>query len=347
MGAEKKTALVVCPGRGSYTKSELGYFLRNHAGETELLGRFDGWRTWAGQPTVSELDGADRYSLATYSRGDNASLLTFACSLADFRSLDADAIDVVAVTGNSMGWYTSLACTGVLGIDDAINLVNSMGNLTHEHHVGGQIVFPLTDGEWRPDAGKRRALDTAVDAIRGRDGCELYQSVVLGGISVLAGTDTALDLLKQEGPQGPGHFPMRLDNHGAYHSPLMKDVRSEARELLDSGRFGSPSVPLIDGCGRIWRPGAASGKALRDYTLGTQITDTYDFSAAVRTGLRAFVPDYVIVLGPGDSLGRAIGQILCELSWRGIDSKTTFTSMQTTRPFVVSMGRAEQRALAA
>ena len=180
MGAARKAALVVCPGRGSYTKSELGYFLRDHAGETELLGRLDGWRARTGQPTVSELDGADRYSLATYSRGDNASLLTFACSLADFRSLDTDAIDVAAVTGNSMGWYTALACTGVLDIDDAINLVNSMGNLTHEHHVGGQIVFPLTDGEWRPDAGKTRALDTAMDAICARDGCELYQSVVPG-----------------------------------------------------------------------------------------------------------------------------------------------------------------------
>ena len=347
MGAEKKAALVVCPGRGSYTKSELGYFLRNHAGETELLERVDGWRARAGQPTVSELDGADRFGLATYSRGDNASLLTFACSLADFRSLDIDALDVVAVTGNSMGWYTSLACAGVLNLDDAINLVNSMGNLAHQHHVGGQIVFPLCDEEWRPDAGKRRSLDTAVDAIRGRDDCELYQSVVLGGISVVAGTDTALDFLKQEGPQGPGRFPMRLDNHGAYHSPLMKDVRAEACELLDSDRFGSPSVPLIDGRGRIWRPGAANGKALRDYTLGTQITDTYDFSAAIRVGLREFVPDCVIVLGPGDSLGRAIGQILCELSWRGIDTKTTFTSMQNTRPFVVSMGRAAQRALAA
>ena len=169
----------------------------------------------------------------------------------------------------------------------------------------------------------------------------------LGGISVLAGTDTALDSLEQEGPQGPGRFPMRLDNHGAYHSPLMKDVRAKACALFGSNRFGSPSVPLIDGCGRIWRPGAASGRALRGYTLGTQITDTYDFSAAIRVGLREFAPDCIIALGPGDSLGRAIGQILCELSWCGIDSKTTYASMQSTRPFVVSMGRAEQRSLAA
>ncbi len=347
MSGVKKSALVVCPGRGAYTRSELGYLLRNHAGERDLLRRVDAWRARGGQRTVSELDGAEHYSLATYSRADNAALLTFACSLADFRSLDRDAIDVVAVTGNSLGWYTSLACSGVLDLDDAINLVNSMGNLTHEHHVGGQLVFPLTDEEWRPDAGRRGALDAAVAAIRQRDGCELYPSVVLGGVTVMAGTDAALDFLQREGPQGPGRFPMRLENHGAYHSPLMQGVCDAARELLGPDRFSSPNAPLIDGNGRIWRPRSSRRRALRDYTLGAQVVETYDFSAAIRVGLREFAPQCVIVLGPGDSLGGAIGQILCEMGWLGTESKTAFTGLQESRPFVLSMGRAEQRALAA
>ena len=347
MPAARKSALVVCPGRGAYTRSELGYLLRNHTGERDLIQQVDAWRAQAGQRTVSELDGAKRYSLATYSRGDNASLLTFACSLADFRSLDRDAIEVVAVTGNSLGWYTSLACGGVLGIDDATNLVNTMGNLTHRHRVGGQLVFPLTDEEWRPDAVRRGALDAAVGAIRQRPGCELYPSVMLGGISVMAGTSAALDFLQREGPQGPGRFPMRLENHGAYHSPLMQRVRDAASDLLSPNRFRSPSVPLIDGRGCIWRPGAAPRKALWAYTLGAQIVEPYDFSAAIRVGLREFAPECVIVLGPGDSLGGAIGQILCETGWLGIDSKTAFTKLQESRPCVLSMGRAEQRALAA
>ena len=347
MAAAKKTALVVCPGRGAYTRSELGYLLRNHGGEQDLIRRVDAFRAQAGQKTVSELDGAKRYSLATYSRGDNASLLTFACSLADFRSLDRDAIEVVAVTGNSLGWYTSLACAGVLGIDDAINLVNTMGNLTYRHSVGGQLVFPLTDEQWRPDALRRRALDAAVAAIRQRPGCELFPSVILGGVRVMAGTSAALDFLQRDGPQGPSRFPMRLENHGAYHSPLMQHVRDSASELLSAKRFRSPSVPLIDGRGCIWRPGAAPRQALRAYTLGAQIVEPYDFSAAIRVGLREFAPECVIVLGPGDSLGGAIGQILCETGWLGIDSKTAFADRQESLPFVLSMGRAEQRPLAA
>jgi [acyl-carrier-protein] S-malonyltransferase len=40
--------------------------------------------------------------------GDNASLLIYACALADFAAIDRDRFEVVAVTGNSMGWYLAL-----------------------------------------------------------------------------------------------------------------------------------------------------------------------------------------------------------------------------------------------
>ena len=66
-----------------------------------------------------------------------------------------------------------------------------------------------------------------------------------------------------------------------------------------------------------------------------------------RLGLREFAPDWIIVLGPGDTLGGSIGQTLVELGWRGIDSKTGFMDIQASEPFVVSLGREEQRALAA
>ena len=36
----KKTALVVCPGRGTYNKAELGY-ISQHASDSTLLAQFD------------------------------------------------------------------------------------------------------------------------------------------------------------------------------------------------------------------------------------------------------------------------------------------------------------------
>ena len=71
--AEKQAALVICPGRGTYGKGELGYLHRLHADKAELLATVDRLRRERGQPTISELDGAERFSPALHTRGDIAS----------------------------------------------------------------------------------------------------------------------------------------------------------------------------------------------------------------------------------------------------------------------------------
>ena len=71
--AERQAALVVCPGRGTYGKAELGYLKRLHADRADLIASFDALRTERGQPTLSELDGAERFSPALHTRGDVAS----------------------------------------------------------------------------------------------------------------------------------------------------------------------------------------------------------------------------------------------------------------------------------
>ena len=69
----RRSALVVCPGRGTYNKDELGYLARHHADKAELIGAIDAARLELGQEAVSALDGARRHTLARHTRGDNAS----------------------------------------------------------------------------------------------------------------------------------------------------------------------------------------------------------------------------------------------------------------------------------
>ena len=66
-----KTAVVICPGRGTYNKAELGYVSR-HFSEPVLLADFDAQREAASQESVSALDGADRFSMAKHTRGDKS-----------------------------------------------------------------------------------------------------------------------------------------------------------------------------------------------------------------------------------------------------------------------------------
>jgi hypothetical protein len=102
---------------------------------------------------------------------------------------------------------------------------------------------------------------------------------------------------------------------------------------------------MIDGRGRIWRPFATEARSLHHYTFVTQILETYDFTRAIQVAVREHAPDRIILLGPGDTLGGAIAQALIAIEWRGLGSKADFQAMQANDPFLVSMGREDQRAL--
>ena len=43
-----------------------------------------------------------------------------------------------------------------------------------------------------------------------------------------------------------------------------------------------------------------------------QVIKSYDFSSSVIVALKEFCPDNIILLGPGNTLGSAVAQILIE-----------------------------------
>ena len=336
-------AVVVCPGRGTYNKTELGY-LGAHFPDAALLARFDKHRRGAGQPAISELDGAERFSVAGHTRGDNASALIFAATLGDFLSIDRDAVDVVAVTGNSMGWYSALACAGAMSHDDGFRIANRMGTEMQQALIGGQLIYPFVDEDWRPRPERRAELLTLVDGIAAA-GHALHLSIDLGGMLVLAGDEGGLAAFERAVPPVQQRFPMRLANHAAFHTPLMAPVAAQAHAAFPASLFGDPTLPLIDGRGAIWWPGATDPDALRGYTLGHQVVETYDFTRAIAIAAREFAPDLFIVTGPGSALGGAVIQSLILAGWRGLTDKEAFRSRQGAEPLLLSMGIAEQRAV--
>ncbi|HKR23655.1 MAG TPA: ACP S-malonyltransferase [Allosphingosinicella sp.] len=343
--ADRLAALVVCPGRGTYGKAELGYLKRLHADKADLVSAFDRLRSKRGQPTISELDGAERYSPALHTRGDIASPLIFAASYADFLAIDRARFDVAAVTGNSMGWYTSLAVAGAVSAEHGFEMVDAMGENSQAGDPGGQILLTLVDEDWCELPGLRGAVVALVEAINARPDCELYPSIDLGGMLVVAGNEAGLAALLAEAPPTPAREPLRLVNHGPFHTPLMQGSSNRAMEL-PAEWIGGPGLPMIDGRGHIWRPHASDAEALRRYTFAAQILEPYDFTRALQVAVKEYAPDRIILLGPGDTLGGAIAQALIAIEWRGLRSKAAFMAMQaSSEPVLLSMGREDQRAL--
>ena len=336
------TAVAICPGRGTYNASELGY-LGRHFPDPALLARFDAQREAAGQETLSALDSAERFSMAKHTRGDNASGLIFAASYGDFLAIGREEIEVVAVTGNSMGWYTALACGGALTPDDGFRVANTMGTLMQRSLIGGQLIYPWVDEDWVPRPERKRELLNLVARIGAQPGRALYLSIDLGGMLVIAGDAAGLEAFEKSVEPVQQRFPMRLGNHAAFHTPLQEPVAAEGRAQLPVDLFRQPGLPMIDGRGKIWNPGATDCEDLYAYTLGEQVTCAYDFTKALQVAAREFAPDLFVILGPGTTLGGAVAQSLILAQWRGMGSKDDFRARQESAPFLVSMGMPDQR----
>ncbi len=341
----KKRAVVVCPGRGTYNKPELGYLGRHHHEKTQLLNTIDANRLVNQQTTIAELDGMKAYSMAKHTAGENASSLIYACAAGDFLDIDQERFDIVAVTGNSMGWYISLAVSGALNAENGIELINTMGSMMTGGLIGGQMIYPVMDENWHICGNKIDSLMTTLYAVNNMAGAEAYLSIKLGGYYVLAGNDIGLKALEQKLERIDDTYPMRLFNHAAFHTPMLSGIATRAQQQLGLSMFGAPTLPLIDGEGRIWQPYATNPSELRDYTLGTQVEDTYDFSRAMEVAIKEFAPDNIIVLGPGATLGGAIGQCMIKQNYLGMTSKQDFVERQKHDPVLHSMGMEEQRNL--
>lgn len=350
--AARARAGLVLPGRGSYTAASLGSLPEDHAlvmRAEELRARYDL------EPLLS-LDRDDRFDPGRHLRPANASPLILVASLIDAEQALADH-DVVAVAGNSLGWYTALAVAGALGFDDAFRLVQEIALLQElpaepaadeaadgpeAGGAGGQVIYPLTDAGWQPSPELEAAVAAALhdgDAAGGR----VYPSIDLGGYAVLAGDEPGVRRLLRELPPlrvGDRLFPLRLAQHGPYHTPLVRHVAEAAVAALEDLAWRAPRLTLVDGRGARWTPWSTDPEALRDYTLGEQLTTPFDFATSVTVLLREHAPDLLVLPGPGNSLGGICGQLVVAEGYRGIRRRTDFDAVQASdAPVVLSMRR--------
>jgi len=333
----KKRIVVICPGRGSYSRETSNYLVDSDSNLNFLIRSHDKARLSGGLPGISELD-SGTFRTKTHMSGENASPLIYACSLKDFFSIDQQKYEVVAICGNSMGWYISLALGGSLSYEDGFKLIQKMGTLTHENGEGGQIIYPIIDDDWRKDEKLYESVLKEMLKIGAK------VSIKLGGYLVIAGLQNQLDHLLKVLPK-MDKYPFQIPFHSAFHTDLLEKIPSMAESKLDRAIFSKPKIPLIDGRGNIWSPWSTNVNELYSYTLNHQVIKKYDFSSSVSVALKEFCPDHIVLLGPGNSLGGPVAQILINQQWNGLKSKEDFLAAQKNNPFVVSMNIDEQKNL--
>lgn len=345
MSKLKKRILVVCPGRGTYTAKELGY-LKDQATKPSYWKAAENLRESMDLPTIESLDSAQKFSTKIHLRGENAAALIFMSSVCDFLDIPGESNEVVGLLGNSMGWYSCLGLSGALPNKNGFLVAQTMGAMMRENIVGAQLLYPLVGENWVVDTEKVRVFKKVFSDTQTKYGYDqIFDSIFLGGYSIAGGTTDAINHMMKNLPVVEDVFPLKLAGHAAFHTPLVEFASQKGLENLGEDLFGVPKIPLVDGRGKIWDSWSSDPVALRNYTLKTQVTTPYDFTKSIEVGLKELAPDKIVLLGPGSNLGGAIAQVLIQIGWLGLQTKSDFVEMQNKDPFLIAMGRKEQRQL--
>ena len=333
----KKRVIVVCPGRGSYTRETSNYLSGLKPDISNHIISFDKKRESENLTKISALD-KNNFRSKIHMAGENASPLIYACSVKDFMLIDKTKYDIVAICGNSMGWYIALALGGAITFDKGYDLIQTMGTLTQNHGSGGQIIYPIINDEWQIDIEKKELVLKEIER------SDSFISICLGGYIVIGGDQNSLDRLLKKLPRND-KYPFQIPFHSAFHTSLLSGVVATAQSSFNRNIFNRPSTPLVDGCGNIWSPWSTNKSELYNYTLGHQIIKPYNFSASIEVALKEFCPDNIILLGPGNTLGGPVAQVLIDHNWNDLKAKSEFVQNQAENPFVLSMGLDEQRGI--
>ena len=339
--SERPRSVLVCPGIGSYGAGSLGSLAADHP----AVEAAESIRVQYGLEPLLALDGAEHLDPSRHLRPANAAALTFMATLLDAERAMADH-RLVAIVGSSLGWFSALAIASALPFEDAFRLMQEVALLREQAAAdsagAGQVIYPLAGPDWQrsPD------LEAAVVDVLAEGGSgdhPVFASIDLGSFAVLAGDAAGVERLVARLPRvkvGAREYPLRLALQGPDHSPLAEPVAEMAADRLNGLRWQPPAITLIDGRGARWSPWATDPEALRDYTLGEQLTEPYRFATSLHVALREYAPELLVLAGPGASLASIVGSVVVTEGYRGLRSRAAFeAAQQSSQPLVLSMGR--------
>ncbi len=322
-------AVLLLPGAGAYRRASLGSLPAHdrHVAEADAL------RREAGLPTLTEIDGAASFEPSVHGQPIHAMPLAYLLGVLAVERAQRDH-EVVAVTASSIGWYTALAVAGALSFDDGLRLVHEIASVEQQAERGVQLVYPLTDANWRPHPALRAALDAALAAAGDRVSVvqELGPHVILGGEpSAVERCFSALRPVQI----GERRFPRRI-HRAALHGTTSARLPDDAVLRLAALHWRRPEITLIDGRGARHAPWSSDPGRLREYTLHELRAAPARFADSVRVALREYAPDVLIALGPGRSLAAVAAQLMVAEGYRGLRTRAAFEAAQQHGTLVLS-----------
>ncbi len=198
-------------------------------------------------------------------RTDLAQIATFALSLVCYYEMLDAGVRPRYLLGHSLGEFSALVASGLLGLDDGARLIAVRGSaMAAAAEAAEGSMVALMGG----DDGAREALESLAD---------IWIANVNGtGQIVVSGTRAALDTLLSNHRELGWRRATALAVGGAFHCPLMGPAQSELDRALGSVHWAQTDQILIANVDGAAHTSAADWSEL----LSRQLTSPVQFLAA-------------------------------------------------------------------
>ena len=227
-------------------------------------------------------------------KSNNAQLGVFVASAAAFRALEIRRPDLEydLLAGHSLGEWTALYVSGVVGFEDTIRILRARGEAMQaacEENPGAMLAVIGIDGDV--------LVKIAADA-----GCHVANFNSLGQ-TVLSGTAGSIDKAEALVQEAGAKRAIRLPVAGAFHSPLMQPAADKMAEFLAGVELAEPRRPVLSNVTADVHGSEAIGE-----NMVKQITSSVQWVASIQK-LVADGIEEIVECGPGKVLAGLIKRI--------------------------------------
>ena len=228
MLASEQNILYVFPGQGSQYRGMGSDLHQEHATARKV---YDQASDVLGYD-IAELSFRDPDEQINLTRFTQPALLTHSIACLEvFRDLTDDSLKPAMAAGHSLGEYSALVAAGVLSFENALELVQTRGDLMGSHGEGEMTAFALNVDSIRPIAERYHCAIA---------GCNLPEQTVIGGRS------EDLELVEQAvQEQFERARPVRLKTEGAFHTYYMVKAAQHYRPVLEAAEFAASEVQVL------------------------------------------------------------------------------------------------------
>ena len=159
----------------------------------------------------------------------------FTIEYAMSKLLESWDIHADGMIGHSIGEYVAACLSGLFSLEDALKLVAARGRLMQSMPKGSMLVVPQNEQDVSAYLNDEISL----------------AGINAPGLSVLSGTDQAIDALASEIEKN-NIDTTRLHTSHAFHSSMMDPILDEFKSLFQDVTFGQIEKPFISNVSGDW-----------------------------------------------------------------------------------------------